>query len=434
MSNQKIKKILTALQQTENVEKRIELLYDLSAAYVEAGNKEEAIKSMEKALSLFNELPEELPVQAAKSRATILSGLGLLYAKDHPDKAIELYSRAMEIFQNLVEQGKKEFLPSLIELNFWLAETFAEKKDFYQSRKRYKTILNLLEKNPEQSQALKKAFAHEEIGKIFLHELKIKEAKEHLLKALYIYQELVSENELFIRFNIAATLTQLSKCCTLNNEHTDAIRYLLASLEQREILMQKDHETHFPLYASTLHLIGNIYMERRSLRDEMDGAGSFTGFGILSANTNKKKERDQKDKEKALHYYRQALQAFRELEKKDKSYTPIVANVIHDIGQLYDEHQDFEYAETYYAKALELRRKLAAENPALKPDLASTLLNLITLHWNRVEKKEYVHLGVILPLLDEAEQVLNDFSETDGIIGSMKSELAYYRRRFAPSS
>ena len=82
-------------------------------------------------------------------------------------------------------------------------------------------------------------------------------------------------------------------------------------------------------------------------------------------------------------YYLQALEECRERAKAFPFYKGHVATTLNNLAVLHDDLNQFSAAEKEYNEALDIRRKLAKDNPnAYLPDVAMTLNNLAALHCN----------------------------------------------------
>ncbi|MBP5421513.1 MAG: tetratricopeptide repeat protein [Paludibacteraceae bacterium] len=93
----------------------------------------------------------------------------------------------------------------------------------------------------------------------------------------------------------------------------------------------------------------------------------------------------------AEDYYVKSLKECRERSKEDPLYKRHVAMTLNNLAVLHSDCNRFEIAESEYREALEIRRKLAKDNPdAFLPDVATTLNNLGNLHrdLNRFEIAE----------------------------------------------
>ncbi len=352
-----------------------------------------------------------------------------------PRKRIDLYRLLATIY--LEEKNTPKDFSLLIHTYLSLIELSENLKDFYNVKKNYRAILETIAEMPEKDRNTEEhkslsAFAHQRIGSIALENTRTEEARKELTQALFLYQELVSEKGDEYRPQLIFTLNNLGITCRLNNQYSDAIRYLMAALEQQEILSKKDPKKYLPYCAASLNMIGNLYTEKKNIRDELDGSSPFTGFGQLSANQDEKEKRKKEDKKKASDYYQRALEIYRQLSSTDSSYLPSVASTLHNLGVLHDEYGEEKKALDYYTQALKMRRKLATQDPDFfRADLAITLLNIITLLWSRVENGKRENIAKALPLLEEAEICLSYYDETEGAIGAMKVELEYYQKRFS---
>ena len=85
---------------------------------------------------------------------------------------------------------------------------------------------------------------------------------------------------------------------------------------------------------------------------------------------------------KSEQYYLQCLEKYRVLEKENpKAHLNEVAGTLHNFANLYRTIKEYPKALTAFEEVLEIRRKLAAENPIYLADLATTLNDFAVLHW-----------------------------------------------------
>ncbi|MDR2496215.1 MAG: tetratricopeptide repeat protein, partial [Tannerellaceae bacterium] len=80
--------------------------------------------------------------------------------------------------------------------------------------------------------------------------------------------------------------------------------------------------------------------------------------------------------------YAEALKIKRTLADEDpQTYKPTLAVTLNNLGALHSKKGEYEQADNYYKEALEIRRELAKKDPdTYNPDLAITLNNLGCLH------------------------------------------------------
>ncbi len=125
----------------------------------------------------------------------------------------------------------------------------------------------------------------------------------------------------------------------------------------------------------------------RSLKhcsDDEDKADVLNNLGILY--------NARKELEKAEASHSEALEITRKLaEINQQSFLPILAASLDNLGNVHAVKNEFEKAETSYNESLKIRRKQAESNPeAFLPDVAMSLNNLGVLYWdtNEFEKAE----------------------------------------------
>ena len=143
---------------------------------------------------------------------------------------------------------------------------------------------------------------------------------------------------------------------------------------------------------------------------------------------------DQKIYHVAENYYLQALKKYRKRAKADPIYKADVAKVQNLLGNLHTHINKFNAAEAEYKEALEIRRKLAEDNPdAYLLDVVKTLNNFAGLYWksnkfdaaaNRL--KEALEIFRRLPE-DSSDAYLFDFAMSLNNLGNLYSDIHQFR-------
>jgi len=84
------------------------------------------------------------------------------------------------------------------------------------------------------------------------------------------------------------------------------------------------------------------------------------------------------DFDKARSHYEAALQILREWEAENtEAYKPDIATTLNNLGSLHCDTNDFKQAQVYYMEALQIYREVSKQNPeAYKPAVATSLNNL----------------------------------------------------------
>ena len=113
------------------------------------------------------------------------------------------------------------------------------------------------------------------------------------------------------------------------------------------------------------------------------------------------------DFDKARSHYEAALQILREWEAENtEAYKPDIATTLNNLGSLHCDTNDFKQAQVYYMEALQIRRELSEQNPeAYKPAVATSLNNLGVLLKNTNE------LGQARTYYEEALEICRELSE-----------------------
>jgi tetratricopeptide (TPR) repeat protein len=108
----------------------------------------------------------------------------------------------------------------------------------------------------------------------------------------------------------------------------------------------------------------------------------------------------------AEQLYQEALEIYRKLAAQNPdTFLPYVAATLNNLAVLHWNTNEMAIALSEYTEALEIRRELAKQNPAtFLPDVATTLNNLAILHRNTNE------IDLAMSVYQEALQIYQDFA------------------------
>jgi tetratricopeptide (TPR) repeat protein len=125
-----------------------------------------------------------------------------------------------------------------------------------------------------------------------------------------------------------------------------------------------------------------LYYKLDSSISNEDRGALLNSVAVLYSDTNRYKE--------AEEYYKEALDIRRKLAGENPSaYNPDLAMTLNNLANLYNKTNKYKEAEEYYNEALDIYRKLAGENQsAYNPYLAKTLNNLAALYSDTNRYKE----------------------------------------------
>ncbi len=413
---------------------RIDRLNETGRHYLKKGDREQALAAFEASLAAFEALDEAARQAVAAVEAGVHNHIGALVAATDPARAMTAHQRALKIFEELAREDPS-YENAVVNTRLMLAGAYQKARKFYYARKHYKALLDwyrgLMPERRRAHRALAAAI-YWNLGDIALEESKAIEAEEKLNKAFALYRELVTEVGEKHRPMLAATLNNLAVACKLENRYSDAINYYKATLQEYEQLAEKYPDAFLPYYAATLHQLGNAFVEKKDVRDAIEDGTPLAGFGLLTMAREEKRRREEADRRQAEAYYRKALEVYRNLMAHDARYAPHVATVIHNLGVLYDEHQNPRRALQYYEEALARRRALAQADPeTFNADVCITIFNILTLLLDRAERGDAAAFSEAEALMKEARRRLAIYPQDDGVIGGMKADLDYYQKHFA---
>jgi len=138
------------------------------------------------------------------------------------------------------------------------------------------------------------------------------------------------------------------------------------------LYMQKQNK-HF----DALELYQDALAVAERKRSEEQIADVMNNLGALQSDLN--------DYPSAEKSFQRALEIREKLARENpNAYLPYVANTLNNLGVFYWNRNDYPSAEKSYQRALEIYEKLARENPnTYLPYVANTLNNLGVFYWNR---------------------------------------------------
>ena len=394
---------------------------------------EKAVDYYKKLAELYESLKDDL--QHFTNLVRVLENLAELHDdEDHFKTGLKYYDKLIKLFERNEDLDKQIKEEMIVKTAMKAADVSEENNYIYGAKKYYKKIMDVarFSGNPEVKRI--QIQAHYQLGNIFIEESKMFDAIRNFKKVIKIKDEYnIPLNPGFL----AATYNNLAIASKIEFYFTDAVKYFKESLKYYLQLAKENPEEYLPFVGLTYNNLGNTYVEKFDVRDEIDtfGVSSFSGFGILSA---QRTEGPQKmlqvlDKEEGVAFYKKALDVFQKLyEKYPEQYEHYLGTVKHNLGIIHDELERYDEAVKWYEEALEIREKLANKNPDFfMPDLAVTLLNLVTLYQGLFEstgKKTY--LDRARSYFESVKPVIDRLNPNLPVIVSMKSEKDYFENYF----
>jgi len=441
--NEAINLYKEAINKTDIPEQKIDTFNTIGRLYLYLNDEKNAFEYFKKSLDVHNSLDEKKQELLQANKATILNNLGVLIVKDNPKTAMKFHKEALELFKNYDNNNTNQNLDvHIANTHYSYADSAYAKGDYYMAKKQFKEVISAYEKlkDNEISEPII-ANAHYNLGNIYLDEDNVYDARNNYVKALKKFRTLTEKQPEAYRSLVAATFNNLAVTAKTMYKYNDAITYYENALKEYEILKDQDKTTFLPFYAATLNSIGIIYAEQHEVKDDYDSFGltGFSGFGTLSTDNSidskvKKDKIDKIRKEKALEYYKKAIDVYNKLvQKEPELYSHYLATAHHNLGVLYDTKSDFKNAEDSFEKALFIRRDLANKHPKeFNLDVCVTLFNIVTMYQNLLEQT--VNIGfkdASLKILNEIEKRMKLYSnEKKPIIEGMRSDLEYFKDYF----
>ncbi|MEO1415204.1 MAG: tetratricopeptide repeat protein [Bacteroidota bacterium] len=177
--------------------------------------------------------------------------------------------------------------------------------------------------------------------------------------------------------------------------------------------------------------LGWYQMALKQVNDSSTKANLLNNLGLVYDDLNRYEE--------AIATYQEALKIRRPLAKQNpQRFQPDLAQTLNNLGVVYDDLTRYEEAIATYQEALKIRRPLAKQNPQrFQPDLAHTLNNLGLVYddLTRYEKAIATYqeaLKIYRPLAKQNPQRFQpDLAQTLNNLGNIYYDLTRYEKAIA---
>lgn len=380
-------------------EERISLNNILGTLYLRIKKPSLALQKFTTSIKLYNKHNE---TNVLNEKASVHNNLGAIYLESNLPLAIENYTSALQIYENLVKTVSERFRPHLANTYFALADAYYKKNDLYSAKKNYKEAIKLYDLLEDVSFHTLKANAFYQLGGIYTEEFNLHDAKVNYLKSLALFESAVVENKDAFQPFLAAVLNNLGVTYKSMDDHQKALEYYEKGLAQYENLVEKNRISFSPYLAATYNSIAILLAE-------MDDFKSAIEIG-----------------RKAIHSYNDLSNSFPE------KYTHYLANSVHNLGLFYFGQKEMKLAEQYFLEALTIRKKLAETEPeSFDADVCATALNLVELYQAAFENNLDVGLkSKCLELLTDTDNRLKKYDGNRLVLESMKRDCQYYLNYF----
>ncbi|WP_222983843.1 tetratricopeptide repeat protein [Flagellimonas meishanensis] len=390
-----IESYLEALRLASSPQQKVHLHSVLGRLYQKTKNPKGALSQFKSALEQAAQFAEAMD---SADRASILNNMAAIYAEMDHRKAIDHYKEAIHLYQGLVGNGNKGFLPHLANTLFAKAEAHNKKNDFYFAKKNYKEAITVYESLSNIAYERLRASAHHQLGNIYTEEFNLFDAKVHYGKALTLFNNLIGAGEDALKPYLAAALNNLGVTFKSMGEPEKALEQYNKALDVYHGLSDKSPEIFEPYVAATFNSLGILYAE----------VGNF---------------------ERAVEHIQQAVVIYNGLaDIKPREYTHYLATGLHNLGLFHFELKEYELAGDYLSQALEIRKKLAMEQPKnFDADFCATALNLVELYQTEMERKlDFDYKEKALALLNDVQVRLERYDAESSVIKNMKSDCGHY--------
>ena len=391
----------------------------------------------EKLLDYIENNREQIGIDNTELLLRIITWLDTI-ANQYEKAGLALAIRAARLMSSLLEKAYDLFgekIEKALALSYAQVARLAHRGgNNYDAKRFYKKLIGKFSRSSSVEIMKILAEAYFELGNIFNDENKSYDALKNYKKVVRLYED---ENLELPSLWMATVYNNLAIVSKTEYYFTDAVKYFKKALKIYKELENQHPGDFLPYLAMTYNLMGNTYVEKFDVRDEIDtfGVSGFSGFGILSADRIRSPERmiQRLNKDEGVRFYLKALEIFERLSSsKPDEYLHYVATVQHNLGIIHDELERYDQAVQWYEKAKKLREQLVRKNPGIfSADLAVTLMNLVTLYQNRFEQKGKLDdLQKSEAYFREAMKIIPRLGNELPVLESLKSEAKYYEAYF----
>ena len=209
-------------------------------------------------------------------------------------------------------------------------------------------------------------------------------AKKYYSRALGVYRGLAKDNPQAYEPDLASTLNNLAVLYKNTQQPLESESLYLEALESYKCLAKEK-----PRYRT-------IYKTRDRNKEKAkdykpDVARTLNNLALLYSNTQRIAESEA--------MYLEALEIRRKLAEEDpETYESGLAMTLNNLATLYQNTQRLSESETLQLEAIEIQKRLAKTNPqAYEPDLAMAMNNLAVLYSNtqRLAESKSLHLEAL---------------------------------------
>ncbi|MCP4974655.1 MAG: tetratricopeptide repeat protein [Maribacter sp.] len=261
----------------------------------------------------------------------------LFLRENELDKSIRYYEEALNLASTIQEK---------IDLHNVLGRLFQKTGNYKKSISHFEASLDLYDNFPETDYLGEKAVIFNNIGAVHI-ELDIGKAIQNYKSARTIYTTLTTTGDKAYYPHLANTEFALAEAYLEKNDFFNAKKNYREAIKVYE---QIPDYASAELKASAYYQLGNIYTEE---------------FNLFDARVN----------------YSKSLVLLKDLSLKDeKSYTPILAAVLNNLGVTYKTMGEHQKALDSYEETLKLYQNLANQNVLFLPYVAATTNSLSIVH------------------------------------------------------
>lgn len=370
-------------------------------------------KSLEICIRLQTALAQNTKAISEHETTELYDLQGELYFHTKKFEDAELYlQKAIGLRKAAVEQGPEQDM-QMAGTYVKLAKVYYEVTRFFEAETLYLQALELYKKYDTKAiEAVDVDIAHTslELGNLYYMINRHEDASKEFISAYHKYAELVNSGVKRYTAVMAEASDMFANLEISVYSHVRVERYYVQAMKVKQILTQKDPVAYFLFLERILQKLGNFWKE--------NGKATYGNLilneaGRIQSVIQDKTYADDKEEYRALdydYYLKPLNKSFIEpllldsarqfvmlANENPEAYEPSLAQAYNVTGIFYTQIGEKQRAETNYAEAITIRKRIVDREPAMSTDLAASYSNLSQHYfiWDKyVEAEEYAKKAI----------------------------------------
>ncbi|GLU51566.1 hypothetical protein Dfri01_10270 [Dyadobacter frigoris] len=345
LRNRNIDNSLKSLQRALSIYQKLSLLYNgiyddeiglvlinLSNVYQTKNDNKRAITELLKAISIFEKLATNNKNDFLDVIAAAKTNLAMLYSlKGDADFAVKTLSDSQQIYEELIKQDSAKYSLNLGNIYNTLGYLYDIKKEYVMAVIYYEKALTSIEisanKNSVQYQPIVAKFQNN-LGQAYEKTGRTKSGLKAYERAISILESLAAVNPDSFEPDLAECYNNLGNLCMSDRNYEQAEKFLKNALTVNERLALKNKILFINMVALNYDNLSLLYLKMN-------------------------------DTDRAIEAANSAIEIYRSTSSNVSDNLPVVANLLGRLGNLYSKQAEIQSAKKNYEQAVIVFEKLS---------------------------------------------------------------------------